>query len=178
MFKKINLNIGEFSRQIMPEWLRPIRIIFLALNGGVIFFNLICLVLYFNNSGYSGEAENVDLVYLFLIVEAVFIAFLYLPFKIIPERMARRETAFDPTIPPAQNVINLYISYMIIKVALLEGAALFGSVVFFTGVTNYTIYKEPITWLSIIPTFILIVYSIFNFPTVERITLFYDKYKQ
>jgi len=178
MFKNTNLNLEEFNRQLTPEALRPIKIIFLALNIGAILIHLIGIIMYYNGMGSYDSGINSDYAKFFLLVETVFVCGVYMTAKIIPDRMMQREGegASDKALT-AENIIGYYQTYMIIKLALLEGASLFGFVVFFASITNNVIYGNPIYWLSIAPVMVLLVYSALNFPNAERVILFYEKFK-
>jgi nucleoside permease NupC len=178
MFKNTNLNLKEFNRQLTPEALRPIKIIVLALNIGALLIHFVGIIMYYNGMETSDSGINDDYAKFLLLVEAVFVCGVYMTAKIIPDRMMQREEeSSDVKMSTAQNIIGYYQTYMIIKLALLEGASLFGFVVFFTGITNNVIYGNPIYWLSIAPVMVLLVYSALNFPNAERAILFYEKFK-
>lgn len=58
----------------------------------------------------------------------------------------------------------------ILRLALLEGAALFGAVVCFMALQFGAARKLPLVWLNAISTFVLLFVVIVTFPTKERVT--------
>lgn len=177
MFKNIQLNIQELIRQLTPGDLKTIRIIFIAMNMGILMCNLICLIILLPKLGGSGASADENIVQMLFFIEIFFVIASILAAKFAPPVIVKKQDiVFDPK-TPALNILSVYQSFMITRLAFLEAGALFGFVVLFTSISTEAIFSNAIYWLSAIPTLIMFGYSIMNFPTAEKTVLFYEKYK-
>jgi hypothetical protein len=173
-------NIAEF---LTPQRILIPRIIQGALTLGVIGYGLILLVVSFAGRS-SGQSSNVSpydtllvlsIANLALTVVSSVLAFLVHsrpPFYLWLSK-SRRGPTFDSSgnriVNPAAEINGIYITRLLVRLALLEGSAFFGLTVCFVGLLNAGVTIESEFWFNAIPAIIMLFYSLSTFPSKNRI---------
>jgi hypothetical protein len=163
------MNIAELETKITEEDIRPIKIVTIAMTAGVMLFVAVCLYLYFFNS--SGKAPNYDngLIDTMLIVLAVIFMSTTVSSRIVAKSMLVNTKNFDEKSADKRKYIGLYSTQHIVKLAMVEGGALFGGVVFLLSVLGNQIYAASYNWLSLLPALFLVIHNIYLMPTKEKV---------
>ena len=180
MNEEIQLNVEEFRKQLQPQRIRVLQIIYIALAAGVFIFFLIVLGAYYVTSRETGEIKEAD-VYLIRTFSIVHVCvtimlyssgFIFLQ-PVVNKRKSRNNTSLFPgktqEIPPEKICCEFIATRAIIRVAALEGASLFGLIVCLLGSMNGTLRQHPIYWLNLFSFVILILYVLVTFPTRQRL---------
>lgn len=76
---------------------------------------------------------------------------------------------------PAERLLLLYQTVAIIRLALLEGAALLGTVTLLLGVTTGSLEGNPVLWVAVLPLAIHLVVAAMTFPTPDRVAAFLEE---
>ena len=142
------MNISELETKITEEDIRPIKIVTIAMTVGVLLFVAVCLYMYFFNSpGKEPDYDNA-LIDTMLIVLAVIFMSTTISSRIVAKSMLVNAKNFDEKSADKRKYIGLYSTQHIVKLAMVEGSALFGGVVFLLSVMNNQIYAANYNWLS------------------------------
>lgn len=175
------LNRMELESKLPDEQIRITQIICLAMMIGVFMFMAILIFMYFQNENINNNYADYDTSSVFSVVLVIIAGIVYTMFNVIPkiifspEKIKQRLSQGIPTYQemvvsdPVIRLLLLHRAQMIIKMAMLEGVALFGLVNLFYFITDGTIYTNNNYWLVLIPAFIMFVYIIINFPTKQKI---------
>ena len=175
------LNRIELESKLPDEQIRITQIICLAMMIGVFMFMAILIFMYFQNENINNNYADYDTSSVFSVVLVIIAGIVYTMFNVIPkiifspEKIKQRLSQGIPTYQemvvsdPVIRLLLLHRAQMIIKMAMLEGVALFGLVNLFYFITDGTIYTNNNYWLVLIPAFIMFVYIIINFPTKQKI---------
>jgi RsiW-degrading membrane proteinase PrsW (M82 family) len=163
------INLSNLENEFTNEKLRPLKLIVIALNIGVLLFFMVAMILYFRNmKGASSSNLNTDFYNAMLLVLAVITFSTLYASKIVPDKLFGRGST---------NLITAVNSYYIIKLAFIEGAVFLGLVIFLTGVLNSDVSANQAIWLTLIPMILFFFISYTNFPTRENvITMVKEKY--
>lgn len=163
------MNISELETKITEEDIRPIKIVTIAMTAGVLLFVAVSLYLYFSNN--SGKVPNYDnsLIDTMLIVLAAIFMSTTITSRIVAKSMLVGAKNFDEKNADKRKYIGLYSSQHIVKLAMVEGSALFGGVVFLLSVMNNQIYAASYNWLSLLPALFLVIHNIYLMPTKEKV---------
>ena len=70
---------------------------------------------------------------------------------------------------PISKLMVVFRSVMIIRLALLDGVALFGLVLLLLSASNGSLHERSIIWLALTPVVILLGFVFLTFPTKEKI---------
>jgi hypothetical protein len=76
---------------------------------------------------------------------------------------------------PTERLLLLYQTVAIIRLALLEGAALLGIVTLLLGVTTGSLEGNLVLWLALLPLAIHLAVGAMTFPTPERVAAFLEE---
>ncbi len=63
---------------------------------------------------------------------------------------------------------------LILRLALLDGAALFGLVVCFLGAINGVLREQPVYWLNALSALIFLGFGVLSFPTRDRVEAIFE----
>lgn len=161
---------AEYDSALTPEYLHITRVMHAAFMGGPVVYAAGLLVLYF--SAGEPDAHAVQSMETLSMANAgvTIMAYLLAPFlfsraltgtRLDPGQEANtpRELAFQ--------ALLLLRTAIIVRMAVLEGAALFGVSVCVIGVTGGTLYAEPLYWLNLGSGALLIAFGVFTFPARE-----------
>lgn len=162
-----------------PQHVRMLRILYMAFGGGVLLFAAIVIGLFYTSVG-NAEGERHGIVRLLSSVHlpmalglwlAAFMSgnFFYSPgnLKRAVNMSMSTLSGRDPT--PAQKCLFVIRMAIILRTALLEGVALFGIVICLLGANSGALRENPIYWLNLSSTGVLVLSLALTFPSHQRL---------
>jgi hypothetical protein len=160
--------------QALPEpSLRSMQMIHIAVSLGPVLFAIAVNVVNFTMAGVQPTGADVEMMTMMSVVHAVFALSALMgseaAFRWLTD--TRRSTGSAPGTPRllAAQYVNKFRSASIVRLAMLEGAAFFGLVVCVIGLTRGVLEAEPLYWLNMGSTLVLIVVAFWKFPTREQV---------
>ncbi len=194
MKEYLSITKYDIEKKLSNELLRISRIISSAMVVGPTLFLFFIIFLYLKSDSLAGDEYNALDINIFSTIVLVIAILNYTAFFIFPifylkpknvlNRLSQiadqsRNKIDDPVI----KLILFDRIYMIIRLAILEGVALFGMVILFQAVSGGQINENPNLWLWIIPIIVLGIFVLNNYISkdkyIERIeNQFLSKLKQ
>jgi F0F1-type ATP synthase membrane subunit c/vacuolar-type H+-ATPase subunit K len=175
-----NLTRMSFESALTPESLQVTRLIQLALVIGVLIYALCVGLIYLQNLDLRANPYEVDTVSTLTILHLAFLfgalgASRFLSMRIFsPGALSRRSSEVDPGVLAAMCVTQQR-NAIIVRLAALEGAALFGLAVCTIAVMNGTLQASPHYWINMASTVVLLLYGVGTFPTKERLVSWFER---
>ncbi len=170
-----------FETALVPARLRVMQIMQGALLVGPTIFLLVILVLSQTGERPSPTSESVDNLTLLSMVNAVYalVAFgagTFLFARIFnPDRLVVPETTAHG-IELGQSALALLQTALLLRMGLLEGAAILGLAVCMIGWSNGVLPTEEVYWLNSGSVLLLFLTGVMLFPTKERVLQLFDRY--
>jgi hypothetical protein len=162
---------ADLESVITPEYLRITRILHAALVSGPALFGAGLLAFFFS----AGQPLTPDLraVQTMDRLSVAHVGFTIVAYLLAPLLFGRtmNRTRLDPgqenSTPNglALQALMLLRTAIIVRLAVLQGAAFFGLAVCMIGVTGGVLYAAPMLWLNLGSTALLIVFGVLTFPT-------------
>jgi hypothetical protein len=90
-----------------------------------------------------------------------------------PDRLGQDTGSLTPEML-AQKCVALQRAANIARLAVLEGASLFGTAVCLIGVMNHVVQVEPSYWLNAVSTGLFLGYGVTTFPTKENLVDWFE----
>ncbi len=150
---------------VTPEVVRGLQVIHLALPMGVLTFGGIVAWKAFGSGG--AGASDPEVPRLLSLIHPVLAFGTYLAAMVVP-RLLKGQPGM-----PGDPVLNAIRGGAILRLACLEGPALFGWVTCFMAVEAGVLPDQPVYWANAFTTFVLLAYVAARFPTRERIVSAY-----
>jgi hypothetical protein len=166
----------EFRSALTPRYVRSLRLIALALGGGVLMLLLIAVALTY--SGLLPEPEHEPsnaghVLYLFSIMNAVLVIVTFGLASAAPRflwaRMPARRRA-----DTGRRALDAVRAVFIVRLALCEAGALFGVIVCIVGATLGVLRTHPLYWLNAAAALVLLATIAFGFPDEDRLVALYE----
>jgi len=184
----VNISRFELEEKITSREVKTLQIVNIWMVGSVIIFLAVILLLFYKNSSDVASMSDNQYYSQILLISLIVIAILeyslvyYLPkFQLTTGKLKIRLSSvfYDPKgkikNEPVFTLLQIYRMLMIIRLAMLDGVAIFGLFVLYYAVSNNLIYSQPIYWISIIPLIIIVLFVYFYFPTKEKIIFYIEK---
>lgn len=182
-----DLSTAEFRAALTPERVKIGMIIQAVLAGGAsIFFIAVSAIGLFNqpknpaNIDYDMLSTMTIACMVFWLIVYITGIFLYNSF-FKPERL---QAAFSSDLfskngapisaTPAEKAVSLIGPAMLIRTALLEGAAFFGLASLTIGAQQGALKTVPWIWIDALPWGVLLVWVIISFPTSSRLEKIFE----
>lgn len=157
----------EFASTLTPETVRTFQIIHAALMAGASMFLLVILMLYFRSI--PSESMDVETVNVLSIVHAVFAMSAFGVSRIIFGRMFSEQSILNSP-DPYSAALGMMRGALLVRMAVMEGAAFFGLVVCIIAVTGGIMETEPVYFLNAASYVLFIVTGMMTFPTKDSLT--------
>ena len=165
----------DIESKLTNKILNVPRIISSAMLAGVMIFLLV--IIYLNSSRLDENivlpefSQTGTLIYVLIFAAlSVYTAFLYVPkFYLNPrylkDRLSKslKDKQGNPITDPIEKLLNIDLTFMIIRLAMLESIALFAMVILFLSVSEGRLDSEPSLWLLVIPFAIQAVFTLNNY---------------
>lgn len=172
-----NLTREKIHNEVTSEIIKPLQIIVLALTTGVLIFLGITLFLYsLQVPPERVHPHNIESFYQFLLIFGIGVFGLYLAFFFVSKNLNTKSKLESLLNSPninyentTQSLFGVFTMITIIKMAILEGAALFGLVILFSNINNDVVFATNDVWIGLVPTVVLVVMAIYFFPTKEKV---------
>ena len=166
--------VEEFEQLLTDETLRSMAIMQAALGSGVVMFMFIVIAMYFtyeSGNGDTGMIWILTLVHFVLAVNMIFLSFWIYKRRLTAEAVKKLSTT--GTIDAAACLSALRTA-IIIRLALLEGAAFYGLVACIVAVMGGSMQENPIYWINLGSAFVMLFFVVWLFPSRERLIEFYQ----
>ncbi len=164
------LSEHEFARTLSEESVRTFQIIYAGLMMGTV---LLTTVGFF---AVGTPAQTADLdektALMFSMANFLFCLTAFTAAAVVPKRMlsdSELERSLEKSASPYETAFQLIRTMMIVRIALVEGAALFGLTAVITAVPLPLMEKEPAYLLNVVPFVLFLMYGAGTFPTKERL---------
>ena len=160
------LSEHEFERFLTPEVVRVFQIIHSALLGGATMFAFVVLLLHAQHI--DNEPVDAEVVTIMSIVNALFAVGAFGISHILFERMfnnQQQNNSISSTNSLYEQSLATIRAAMIVRMAILEGAAFFGLVVCLIAVTGGVTQQEPAYLFNLASYFLFMLVGINTFPT-------------
>jgi len=172
------LTTEEFRTVLTPQTVRQIQILQLALTAApVVFFGGAIALSLMQVSGKPVGTDTVPVLSAlngFLALLSYAGAYLLPAAHFSPKRV--RAFVFAAEGPSqADRSLILIRNAAIIRLAILEGSALFGVAVCLVAVTSGALESSPEYWLNALPVLVLLIASQLTFPTEERLARMFEQ---
>ena len=173
----------SFENALTKEKMLVFRLVQGGLGLGILIFGIVVLILNMTIEPSAGRltetalrpVQILSLVTLVLTLSTYTAAFLVNRFFFDTDRLSKRmgkelrDEKGGIIGEPAEKFIHILLHSTILRLALLEGSALFGLVVCQIAVVWGVLQVRPLYWLNALPAAIMIAYVVATFPSRERI---------
>ncbi len=178
------VTLSQFQSILTAQNIRIFQIIHGAIALGVAAFMGVVLFLYSTQTAptESGDLkDSYDLIKILTLAHIMIAAAVYTVSRVVFNLLLGPSAWKDGTVKtfkdsqgrtvtdPAEKILAMIRSALIVRLAMLEAPALFGLVICLLAITNGTIYHTSIIWLNAITALILIGFVIRTFPNKERL---------
>lgn len=178
MEQLLRLTKEDLRRELNANDLRVTLIIQLALTAGPIMFFAVILYLNYGIYAQSPPPPTSDLsvtmmllhVTAFLTLGAIAAAYI-VPSMMLKPAMLKKKAGSDQ---PVRWMTFLHRTLTIIRLAILEGAALLGLVVLIIASMGRFLDDNPVLWFAIVPMVIHVVASLLTLPTKSSVVEWMD----
>lgn len=167
------LSLPAFREALSASALRQIQIVHLAIPAGALLFAVVTLALSTTRTA-PQEASGIELVGTLSLVHAfVFLSTfplaLLLPRSLVARGLQQVREAERDEAQAGQRALNVLRAASIVRLALLEGAALLGVIVCLLGGLRGVDDRQPLVWLNLASTGVLLVVAALTFPSRGRL---------
>lgn len=164
---------GEIVSAMTPSYLRPLGIIHVAISMAPIFFAAAIVFVMLTMPPLVATPSDISLIDVLSILNLVILASAWFVGSFIFQKMVASgissEIAGNDQTLRAEVILAALKSGLIVRLAMLEGSAVFGLTVCLLGVMRGVLPGESIYWFNLVPITFLIAYSVSNFPSSGRI---------
>lgn len=170
----------SFENALTPNSLQVTRLIQLALMTGVSIFALCVVVIYRMNPDLRADAHDADTLSTLTILHLALLfgalgASRFLPMRIFsPQALSAQSSKLDSQALAALCVTQQRTA-IIVRLAVLEGAAFFGLAVCAIGVMNGTVHGSPHYWINLLSAVLFLFYGVTTFPTRDRLVSWFER---
>ncbi len=173
------LTRAHFENALTPECLRVTRLIQLALMMGPFFMALTVFLIFTQGQNRLPSQDEIDMVngltvvHLAATVAALFLGF-FMAIRIAsPDRLPEMDGADADGLAVQCSLLQR--SAIIIRLAIMEGAAFFGLSVCIIAATNGVLASDANYWINMLSTVLIVLVGIATFPTKERLVSWFEK---
>ncbi len=182
MNARLEVSVEAFRAALKPEDIRGLQIFYTAIGSGLFIFAMIIFFVYNTNSATPSEADSsdVELVQMLSIAHVLMALTMYVvaPLRektVLNKSLSATTMAGQQSLSPGERCFASIRNALIIRLAMYEGAALFGLVVCFLAVSNCVIFVEPVYWLNAASNLVVIAYISLSFPNQERLMRIFEE---
>ena len=163
-------SLADFQRALTPEYLRIQQVLYFALAMGVATFAGVVAFLYFSQSGEATDPDTSGLYFITLF--HLFLALgLYVAIPFVYRTVLQQASKAD-----VEAILTRIRTAEIVRLAMFEGAALFGLVACVIGTTSGAMAAQPIYWGNLFSTFVMLGFVALAFPTQDRLENIFRTY--
>lgn len=173
-----------FREALTPEHLRAFQIVHLAMGAGVILLGVVVGVLHvMNGSGREATPVDTTVVQIMTAINFLVAPVAWVLSTFVSRHMFTRERweqmveegFYDPKIKatrkvsPAEACVALMRAADVIRMALIEGAGLFGLIVAFLAASDNILHQQPLYWINLVTPGLAAFYILRTVPTRETL---------
>jgi hypothetical protein len=179
MAYRANLSRSSFEIALTPESLRTTQIIQSALMAGVVFYAVAALLIYTQNQDRAPSASELDTLQILTVVHLVFfgaavVASMFLSKRLFsPQGMAQALESKDAR-QVADRCVVQQRTAILVRLAVLEGAAFFGLSVCTIGAQSGGLRESPAYWINLVSGVGFLFSASATFPTRERLVNWFE----
>ena len=167
------LSHGEIASALTPSYLRPLAIIHVAISAAPVFFAFAIVFVMLNAPPVTAGPSDILLLNILSVLNLVFLASAWYVGSFIFQKMvagsiSARISESDQKMK-AEVILAALRSGLIVRLAMLEGAAVFGLTACLLGVMRGVLPGESVYWFNLVPIAVLFAYSFVNFPSKTKI---------
>ncbi|MEW6509885.1 MAG: hypothetical protein AB1428_02880 [Bacteroidota bacterium] len=174
------LTRAQFEEALTPAALQMTQIIQGALMAGPVVALIAIAAVGLSDQPHASGPGPMETVRTLTLVHAIVtvLAYLFAPYLYLvtfdPKRL------FNPRIDePAELIaarcVGLQRSAIILRLAVLEGAAFMGVAVCLIGIMNGVFAVQPLFWFNLLSLLLMLAYSLFTFPSRERLINWFEQ---
>ncbi|KAB2880588.1 ATP synthase F0 subunit C [bacterium] len=184
MHSLTEVTLTEFQSALTPQNIRVIQIIQGAIGLGVVMFMGVVLFVYSSqtmNVDARITNDDYDLINILTLAHIMIAAAVYTVARVVFNLLLSSSVLRNGVTKimkdgqgrvienPAEKMLAIIRSAMIVRLAMIEAPAIFGLVICLIATFNGTIQETPSIWLNAITALILIGFVILTFPNKERV---------
>ncbi|MBM4117619.1 hypothetical protein FJ251_07705 [bacterium] len=162
---------GKQALRPSPGELRALQIVQVALMGGVLLFGLVVVLIAMRPPA-AGAAPIAQRV--LVLLSAVHAVIALIVWSLAPLLQGLLVARLGAQLGTAGGVGALR-GALIVRLALLEGPALFGLVICLIAATGGALRATPLYWLNALSAVAFVGYGVLSFPTAERLEALADR---
>ncbi|MEK7484681.1 MAG: hypothetical protein AABZ60_10170 [Planctomycetota bacterium] len=178
---KSSFSAEEFVEIVSKRILSLQTISFGLVMSVVLFFALILALTFLQSPQIPSpqkQASQLSELKLFSMVNAILLSSSFMMAFLLPHFSSQKRLLslrqYQDKEPLYESALQIFRASLILKLALLEGSALFGLVVCFLGSQAGTLQKTPVFWLNAFPSLVFILIWIFAFPNKARLQHWFE----
>jgi purine-cytosine permease-like protein len=183
------VTLEDFQKVLTPQSIKVLQVIYFALGTGVFIFAVIAIASYFVFQE-NYQATDPSLIRTLTFIHLLLLPIIFYLAKYLYDRLFQfnrfsqrpEMNSSDPENYPvssAENLLAIIRTSSIVRLALLEGLAMFGLTICFLGAIQGVLQQYPIYWLNMISTVIFEMIIFTEFPSRQKLeTLFREKWSQ
>jgi len=181
------VTLEDFQKVLTPQSIRVLQVIYIALGAAVFIYTVIAVASYFifqENDQAADPSVVRTLTFIhFLLLPIIFYLAKYLYDRLFPSHRFSQLPVMNSTdrrdfpVPAAEYLLAVIRTSSIVRLALLEGLAIFGITICFLGAMQGVLQQYPIYWLNMISVVIFEMVICIEFPFHQKWeTLFREKW--
>lgn len=178
------VTLPEFQSALTPQNIRVFQIIQIAIGLGVVMFMGVVLFVYSSQTGSMNPAimkDDYDLIKVLTLAHIMIAAGVYTIARVVfnlllgPSALqsgvtkAMKDAQGRIIESPAEKILIMIRSAIIVRLAMIEAPALFGLIICLIATLNGTIRETPLIWMNMITAWILIGFVILTLPGKGRL---------
>ena len=170
-----SLTSTQFADALTSESIQVTRLIHAAIMIGPLVFLMVIVVFASQNvGGFSPQVSDFEIMNILSTVHGILVLLAILLAQFLsgvlfsPDRLTHGEESI-PVEMLAARCVALQRTAGIGRLAILEGASLFGLAVCFVGVTNHVIHAEALYWFNAASTGLFLLFAAAVFPTRQNL---------
>lgn len=174
------LSRTSFEAALTPAHVTTAQVLQGAMMMGIVAFAAVVAYLYTQAPPVEPTEAEIALVRLMTLVHLGLLGVnvgvsLFLARRVFsPEAIGEGVGAFDAQLLAARAVQQQRVA-LIVRMALLEGSALFGLVICLLATTNGVLGSAPEFWVNLLSPFLVIGFGVATFPTKERLVSWFEE---
>lgn len=158
----------DLDDALTPENVRVLQVLSAALGAGVLTFALVVLLLSTSTDAAASPAD-VELTRVMSGAHVALALMLYAAALFVYRALVGRARQASTADALTQGIRTAEVA----RLALVEGAALFGLVVCLLGVLNGALQAAPVYWFNLFSTVVMLAVVALSFPTRDRLEAVY-----
>jgi hypothetical protein len=163
-----SMTLMDFRQAITGDYLKSLQIFYFSLGLGVLVFFFVTLFVYIQTSSLMLMA-NEELVKMLTVVHVVYALLGYMVAAFLYERFIGRKQAENAGADDAELLLNAVRLASVVRLTVVEGVAFFGLVLLFIAAQAGVLHQNPVYWLNLFSSCILMTFVFWDFPSRQRL---------